>query len=97
MRQVNPEWYYGWDKEPEEPEGEPDPEPEREPIFAINTREEFDEMFTAIEEGRACRLMSCYLCPGPPWPQRGLVRTNLVQKLFDPTETYTLTCGHTIT
>lgn len=84
-----------WD---EEPDDDLYPAAGRPMGSVIQTQDEYGEMLEAEGEGRACHLMACYLCDERPErsPLRGVTKVNLVQPIFDKTETYTLTCGHTI-
>lgn len=97
---MNPEDYYGWNREPDgEHPGFPPPEP------ILQTYGEHMENVNAVAEGRATALLACYLCQEDVTerlahperaPLRGILRVGQVQALFDRTETYTLTCGHTV-
>lgn len=70
--------------------------------------EAFQEEEAAIHEGRATRLLRCFICyleqTGQPdytqrselSPLRGVMRSHCTWWHADPTEVYVLSCGHTI-
>lgn len=59
----------------------------------LSSEDEFLEGLSAVHEGRATDLMRCYLCADEPL--RGVVSMRVVDRA-DPTEAYTLTCGHVV-
>ena len=57
------------------------------------TYEEFEEEMDAIHEGRATGLTECVFCPGDQL--RGIMSMRVAGG-SDPTEMYTLNCGHEV-